>query len=59
MVDEWWIGKDLEGSIMTESRYDHRICFEGLNKTKKTLSEDTGIPTEFRIKHEIIKTEQS
>jgi hypothetical protein len=33
-----WIGKDSEGSIMTEWRYCHGICLKGLRKTTKNLS---------------------
>jgi hypothetical protein len=42
VVSEWWIGKDVEGSVHgLISRYYPSICLEKRKKTTKNLSQDS------------------
>jgi hypothetical protein len=41
MIDEWWIGRDLEGSDDGLMSYCAGVWLEGLMNTTKHLSEDS------------------
>jgi hypothetical protein len=41
MLDEWWVGRDLEGSIRAVMRYCAGVGLEGLMNKTKHLIEDS------------------
>jgi hypothetical protein len=44
MINEWWTGKDVEGSGRGLFRYSPGIFLEGLGKTTENFSQDIRSP---------------